>query len=85
MKAAKWIRSLRNVSFAGMVAMAHAGTTSPLILGVVPQFTATETQLRWAPIIEQLQTACSRRIQVQPSRSIPAYETGFLAGSFDIA
>ena len=85
MKATKWIRSLLNAALAGMGAMAQAGTTPPLVLGVVPQFTATETQLRWTPIIEQLQTACGRRFQLQPSRSIPAFETGFLAGSFDLA
>jgi phosphonate transport system substrate-binding protein len=85
MTAAKWIRSLLHASLAGMVTMAHAGSASPLILGVVPQFTATETQLRWTPIIEQLQTACSRRIELQPSRSIPTFETGFLAGTFDLA
>jgi phosphonate transport system substrate-binding protein len=85
MKTAKWIRSLLNASLAGMVAMAHAGTTSPLVLGVVPQFTATETQLRWTPMIELLQTACGRRIQLRPSSSIPAFETQFLAGDLDLA
>lgn len=85
MKAVPGIRALLSAALGCTAMLTHAEPTAPLSLGVVPQFTATETQLRWAPMIERLQTACGRPIELHPSNSIPAFETAFLSGGFDLA
>jgi phosphonate transport system substrate-binding protein len=63
----------------------HSESPNALNLGVVPQFTATETLQRWTPMIDNLQSACGRAIHLQYSKSIPAFESQFLNGSLDLA
>ena len=82
------IQRFRTTACAVLTCLAvHAKAESPvsLSLGVVPQFTATETLMRWAPMIERLKTSCGHTVQLRPSNSIPAFEAQFLEGKFDLA
>ena len=85
MKTIFWRRSFQCSALLLLAPLTHAEPPPNLSLGVVPQFTATETLIRWAPVIERLQAACGLHIRLQPSTSIPAFEASFLGGSFDLA
>lgn len=81
-------RRLRGVSALLVCALASLWARgqdgSALVLGVVPQFPTVETQQRWLPLVQALEAACARRIELALSGTIPQFEKRFLAGEFDL-
>lgn len=66
-------------------AAAPVAAPAPLVLGVVPQFPATELQRRWTPVQNWLESECQVRIRLDFASSIPAFEERFLQGHHDLA
>ena len=49
-------------------------------LAVVPQYTAVDIGLRWAPVLERLAKETGITLQIRSAASIPEFETEFLSG-----
>lgn len=65
--------------------VAVAAEKEGYILGVVPQFTASEVHRTWTPIVEKLSKVTGRHFQIKVYPSIPKFEVAFLNGEIDLA
>jgi phosphonate transport system substrate-binding protein len=54
-------------------------------VGVVPQFDARRIHAIWRPILDALEEKTGLRFSLRGSPTIPAFEKGFIQGSFDFA
>ncbi len=54
-------------------------------VGIVPQFTPAEITQIWTPVLEELSLRTGIRLNLQPSRTITAFEVSLESGEFDFA
>jgi phosphonate transport system substrate-binding protein len=54
-------------------------------VGIVPQFTPAEITQIWAPVLEELSLRSGITLNLQPSRTITAFEVSLESGEFDFA
>lgn len=78
-------RFVRNVMLLLAATVAVAAEKEAYILAVVPQFTSSEVNRNWTPLVENLSKAIGRNVEIRFYPSIPKFEAGFLKGEIDLA
>lgn len=81
----KWCALL---AVAGIPAMSQAGSmSSPKIytISVVPQYNGVQLHTEWAPLLARLSRETGVQFQLVLTKTIPQFETTFLAGEPDFA
>lgn len=63
----------------------NAQEKPPLLLAVVPQFSALTTHKAWAPFVERLEKETGLHIKLTLYKTIPEFESAVLAGKPDLA
>ncbi|MEW5768860.1 MAG: phosphate/phosphite/phosphonate ABC transporter substrate-binding protein [Pseudomonadota bacterium] len=67
------------------LAAGDAGAARTYTLAIVPQYTAVDIGMRWAPVIERIRAETGIELQLHTTPSIPAFEAEMLKGIPDFA
>ena len=58
---------------------------APLTVGIVPQFSPERIFSTWTPVLEALEAALGKRLELRIFQSIPDFEAAFTRGELDVA
>ncbi len=84
------MRALMVAGLAGGFAMnaiptATTAATNDLVLGIVPQQSATRLAKIWIPLIDRLNEKTGLNIRFATAKDIPTFESCLVAGAYDLA